>query len=54
MKKLSSIKYEKKTNIEFENKCNAFIKAMYSTSLNVENTSDETKIRLKLNSNSFE
>jgi hypothetical protein len=27
---------------------------MYSTSLNVENTSDETKIRLKLNSNSFE
>jgi hypothetical protein len=54
MKKLSLIQYERKTNIEFENKCNVFIEAMYSISSNVENMSDETKIRLKLNSNSFE
>jgi flagellar hook-basal body complex protein FliE len=54
IKKLSSIQYEKKTNIEFENKCNAFIEAMYSISSNVENTSNETKIRLKLNSDLFE
>ncbi len=54
MKKLSSIQYERKINIEFEDKCNAFIETMYSTSSDVENTSDETKIRWKLNSNSFE
>jgi hypothetical protein len=45
MKKLSSIQYERKINIEFEDKCNAFIETMYSTSSDVENTSDETKIR---------
>jgi hypothetical protein len=50
MKKLSSIQYEKKTNIEFENKFNVFLEAMYSTSSNVENMNDETKIRLKLTS----
>jgi hypothetical protein len=54
MKKLSSIQYKRKTNIEFEDKCNVFIEAMYSTSSNVENTSDETEIRLKLDSNFFE
>jgi hypothetical protein len=54
MKKLSSIQYEDKTNIEFEDKCNAFIEAMYSISSNIENTKDEAEIRLNLNSESFE
>ncbi len=53
MKKLSSIQYKDKTNIEFEDKCNAFIETMYSISSNIENTSDETDIRLNLNSKSF-
>jgi hypothetical protein len=53
MKKLSSIQYERKTNIEFENKCNAFIEAMYSIPSEIENT-NENDIRLKLNSESFE
>jgi hypothetical protein len=53
MKKLSSIHYEKKTNIEFENKCNAFIEAMYSVSSDIENT-EKDEIRLNLNSESFE
>ncbi len=54
MKKLSSIQYEDKTNVEFEDKCNAFIEAMYSTSFEIENMSDDTEIRLNLNSKSFE
>jgi hypothetical protein len=54
MKNLSSIQYKDKTNIEFEDKCNAFIEAMYSSSLNIKNTSDEIEIRLSLNSDSFE
>jgi hypothetical protein len=54
MKKLSSIQYEDKTNIEFEDKCNAFIEAMYSSSSNIKNASDEIEIRLSLNSDSFE
>ncbi len=53
MKKLSSIQYERKTNIEFEDKCNAFIEAMYSVSSNIENT-NENDIRLELDSKSFE
>jgi hypothetical protein len=53
IEKLLSIQYEDKTNIKFENKCNAFIEAMYSISSNIENTSDETDIRLNLNSKSF-
>ncbi len=54
MKRLSSIQYESKTNIEFEDKCNAFIEAMYSIRSDTENTSDETDIQLNLNSESFE
>ncbi len=54
MKKLSSIQYEEKTNIEFEDKCNAFIEAMYLVSSDIENTNDEDEIRLILNSESFE
>jgi hypothetical protein len=54
MKKLSSNQHEDKTNIKFEDKCNAFIDAMYSISSEIENTSDDTKIRLNLNSQSFE
>jgi hypothetical protein len=53
MKKLSSIHYERKTNIEFEDKCNACIEAMYSVSSNIENT-EKDEIRLNLNSKSFE
>jgi L-lactate utilization protein LutC len=53
IKKLSSIQYERKTNIEFEDKCNAFIEAMYSVSSDIENT-NEKDIRLKLNLESFE
>jgi hypothetical protein len=53
MKKLSSIHYERKTNIEFEDKCNAFIEAMYSVSSNIENI-EKDEIRLNLNSESFE
>jgi hypothetical protein len=53
MKKLSSIQYERKTNIEFENKCNAFIEAMYSMSSDIENM-NENDTRLNLNSKSFE
>jgi hypothetical protein len=52
MKKLSSIHYEKKTNIEFEDKCNAFIETMYFASSNIENT-EKDEIRLNLNSESF-
>jgi hypothetical protein len=52
MKKLSSIQYEKKTNIEFEDKCYAFIETMYSMSSDIENT-NENDIRLKLDSESF-
>ncbi len=52
-KKLSLIQCERKTNIEFEIKCNAFIEAMYSMSSNIENT-NENDIRLNLNSESFE
>jgi hypothetical protein len=54
MKKLSSIQYKGKTNIEFEDKCNAFIEAMYSISSEIENMSDDTEIRLNLNSKSYE
>jgi hypothetical protein len=54
MKKLSSIQYEDRTNIEFEDKCNAFIEAMYSISSDIENTNDEAEIRLNLNSESFQ
>jgi hypothetical protein len=53
MKKLPSIQFERKTNIEFEDKCNVFIEAMYLKSSNIENSSDENEIRLKLNSDSF-
>ncbi len=54
MKKLSSIQYDEKTNIEFEDKYNAFIEAMYLVSLNIENTNEKNEFRLKLNSESFE
>ncbi len=37
MKKLSLIQYEEKINIEFEDKCDAFIEAMYSESSDIEN-----------------
>jgi hypothetical protein len=53
MKKLSSIHYNRKTNIEFEDKCIAFIEAMYLVSLNIENT-EKDESRLNLNSESFE
>jgi hypothetical protein len=53
MKKLSSIQYERKTNIEFEDKCDAFVEAMYFESSDIENT-NEKEIQLNLNSNSFE
>ncbi len=54
IKKLSSIQYDEKTNIEFEDKCNAFIKTMYLVSSNIENTNEKNEIRLILNSKSFE
>jgi hypothetical protein len=50
MKKLSSIQYDEKTNIEFEDKCNAFIEAMYFVSSNIENTNEKNEFRLKLDS----
>jgi flagella basal body P-ring formation protein FlgA len=53
IKKLSSIHYERKTNIEFKNKCNAFIEAMYLISSNIENI-EKDEIRFNLNSESFE
>ncbi len=54
MKKLSSIQYDEKTNIEFEDKCNAFIEAMYLVSSDIENTNEKNEFRLKLDSESFE
>jgi hypothetical protein len=54
MKKLSSIHHDEKTNVEFEDKCDAFIEAMYSASSDIENESNENDVRLALNSNSFE
>jgi hypothetical protein len=54
MKKFLSIQYEENTNIEFEDKCNAFIEAMYFVSLNIENTNKKNEIRLNFNSESFE
>ncbi len=54
MKKLVSIQYKEKTNIEFEDKCDAFIDAMYFESSNIKNTCDESEIQLNLNSDSFE
>jgi hypothetical protein len=54
MKKISSIQYKEKTNIKFEDKCNAFIEAMYFVSSNIENTNEKNEIRLIVNSRSCE